>query len=117
MTKRNGENERIKRRYLLFLKDAKGRDNASIDAAASAIERFEDYVKRREFRSFHIEQARGFKTHLRAATNERTGKPLSASTIHATLGLSEGILCLARGSTGLRLADQIRGRRVFQRIF
>lgn len=31
MTKRNAENERIKRRYLIYLKDAKGRDTASID--------------------------------------------------------------------------------------
>jgi integrase len=85
MTKRNAENERVKRRYLVYLKDAKGRDNASIDAAASAIERFEDYVKRRDFRTFHIEQARGFKASLMAATNTRTGQPLSASTIRATL--------------------------------
>ena len=86
MTKRNPENERVKRRYLVYLKDAKGRDHASVDTTASPIERFEESVKRRDFRSFHIEQARGFKTHLMAATNERTGKPLSASTIHATLG-------------------------------
>jgi hypothetical protein len=43
MTKRHPENERIKRRYVLYLKDAKGRDEASIDAATAAIERFEDY--------------------------------------------------------------------------
>ena len=79
------ENERVKRRYLLYLKDAKGRDEASTDAAASAIERFEDYVKRRDFRSFHIEQARAFKAYLMVVTNARTGKPLSASTIHAML--------------------------------
>jgi integrase len=85
MTKRHAENERVKRRYLVYLKDAKGRDRASIDAAASAIERFEEYIKRRDFRNFHIEQARGFKTHLLAATNARNGKPLSASTVHATL--------------------------------
>jgi integrase len=85
MIKRNAENERVKRRYLIYVKDAKGRDDASIDAAASAIERFEEYVKRRDFRSFHIEQARAFKAHLMAVTNARTGKPLSASTIHAML--------------------------------
>jgi integrase/recombinase XerD len=85
MTKRNAENERVKRRYLVFLRDAKGRDNASIDAAASAIERFEDYNKRRDFQKFHIEQARAFKDNLAAATNARSGKALSASTIHATL--------------------------------
>src|SRR5271165_2824340 len=96
MTNRNAENERIKRRYLLFLKDAKGRDGASVDAAASAIERFEEYIKRRDFRNFHIEQARGFKAHLMAATNERTGKPLSASTVHATLaGLKAFFVWLA----------------------
>lgn len=85
MTKRNADNERIKRRYLVYLKDAKGRDGASIDAAASAIERFELYVKSRDSRSFHIEQARGFKASLMNSTNLRTGKPLSASTVHATL--------------------------------
>jgi site-specific recombinase XerD len=85
MIKRNGENERVKRRYLVYLKEAKGRDNASIDAAAGAVERFEEYVKRRDFRNFHIEQARGFKAHLLAATNTRNGKPLSASTVHGTL--------------------------------
>src|SRR5690348_16215838 len=85
MTKRNADNERVKRRYLVYLKEAKGRDEGSIDFAASAIERFEEYNKGRAFRSFHIEQARAFKDHLAAATNTRTGKPLSASTVHATL--------------------------------
>ena len=85
MTKRNADNERVKRRYLVYLKDAKGRDVASVDAAASAIERFEGYVKSRDFKGFHIEQARGFKAHLLAATNARTGLRLSASTVHATL--------------------------------
>jgi integrase/recombinase XerD len=85
MTKRNAENERVKHRYLAYLKEVKGRDSTSIDAAASAIERFEQYVKGRDFRSFHIEQARGFKAFLMATTNARTGKPLSASTIHTTL--------------------------------
>jgi integrase len=89
MIKRNGENERVKRRYLVYLKEAKGRDNASIDAAAGAVERFEEYVKRRDFRNFHIEQARGFKAHLLAATNMRNGKPLSASTVHGTLAAAK----------------------------
>jgi integrase len=86
VTRRNADNERVKRRYLVYLKEAKGRDDGSIDSAASAIERFEDHNKGRAFRTFHIEQARAFKNHLAAATNARTGKPLSASTVHATLG-------------------------------
>lgn len=84
--KRTPENEKIKRRYLLFLKEAKGRDEASIDGVAKAIERFDSYNKRQDFRKFHIEQARGFKAHLSEQKNVRTGAPLSASTISATLG-------------------------------
>jgi len=82
MTKRNAANERIKRRYFAFLKDA----NASIDAAAKAIDRFEEYSRHRDFKTFHFEQARGFKNHLTVESSTRTGKPLSASTVHATLG-------------------------------
>jgi integrase/recombinase XerD len=85
MTKRSAANERIKSRYLVFLKDAKGRDESSIDAVAKAIARFEEHSKHRDFKAFHFEQARAFKNHLMAERNARTGKPLSASTVHSTL--------------------------------
>jgi integrase/recombinase XerD len=45
MIKRNGQNERVKRRYLQFLKDVKGPDEASLDAVAKAIDRFEEDTK------------------------------------------------------------------------
>jgi hypothetical protein len=35
MIKRNGPNERVKRRYLQYLKEVKGRDEASLDAVAN----------------------------------------------------------------------------------
>ena len=43
MKKHNANNERIKRKYLTFLKQAKGQNEASIDAVAKAIARFESY--------------------------------------------------------------------------
>ena len=64
MTKYNANNERIKRKYLTFLKQAKGQNEASIDAVAKALVRFESYNKYKEFRAFHFEQAIGFKKHL-----------------------------------------------------
>jgi len=85
MIKRNGTNERVKRRYLQYLKDVKGRDEASLDAVAKAIDRFEEHAKNRDFRKFHVEQARAFKAYLAATRNARTGEPLSASTVHSTL--------------------------------
>ncbi len=81
-----------------FLKDAKGRNEASIDAAAKAVDRFEEYSRHRDFKTFHFEQARGFKNHLTAESSTRTGKPLSASTVHATLGALKALF--------LGLADQ-----------
>jgi hypothetical protein len=50
--KRNPANERIKRRYLQFLSDVKGRHEASLDAVAKAIERFDEYNRRRDLKSF-----------------------------------------------------------------
>jgi integrase len=85
MNKRNAENERVKHRYLVYLKDARGRDEASIDAVAAALDRFDAFNRRRAFTAFHFEQARAFKANLAEARNMRTGKPLSASTVHATL--------------------------------
>lgn len=57
MTKRNAPNECVRRRYLQFLKDVKGRDEASIDAVAKAIARFEEHTNHRDFRKFHVAQA------------------------------------------------------------
>jgi integrase len=90
MTMRNAENERMKHRYLGYLKDAKGRDVASVDAVAAALDRFDAFNRYRDFTAFHFEQARAFKANLAEARNVRTGKPLSASTIHATLAALKG---------------------------
>ena len=90
MTKRNAENERMKHRYLGYLRDAKGRDVASIDAVAAALDRFDAFNRYRDFKAFHFEQARAFKANLADARNLRTAKPLSASTIHGMLAALKG---------------------------
>ena len=100
--KRTPENEKAKRRYLQFLRDARGRDEASLDAFAKAIERFDEYNRRREYRKFHIEQARGFKAHLMEQRNARTGEPLSASTINSTLGMLKAFFLWLAGEVDYR---------------
>lgn len=57
MPTHNPENERIKRRYLAYLKEAKRRGEPSVDSAAKAFSRFEVYTKFRDFKAFHREQA------------------------------------------------------------
>ena len=48
MTNHNAENERIKRRYFAYLKEAKRRGEPSLDAAAKALRRFESYTRFRK---------------------------------------------------------------------
>lgn len=83
--KHNAKNERIKRKYLVFLKEAKRQNEASIDAVAKALSRFEEYTKYRDFKAFHFEQAVGFKKYLAKQKNKATGKILSKATLNTTL--------------------------------
>src|SRR5580693_4327035 len=85
MTKHNPGNERIKRRYLTYLKEAKRHEEPTIDAAAKALSRWEEYTKYRDFGAFHFEQAVAFKRHLAGQTAVRSGQKLSKATLHATL--------------------------------
>jgi integrase len=84
MSKYCPENERVKRDYALYLEAANGKQNATIDAALRAIERFEASTNWKPFRKFHIEQARSFRTRLAEETNAKR-KPLSAATVTSTL--------------------------------
>ncbi len=85
MTKHNPSNERIKRQYFTFLKEAKRHSEATVDAAAEALARFETATKHRDFKAFHFEQAVAFKNRLAAQRSQQSGKPLSKATRHATL--------------------------------
>lgn len=101
-SKRTPANERAKRAYLQYLVDVKGRDEHSLDGAAKAIERFDEYNRRRDFRKFHVEQARGFKAHLLGERNVRTGAPLSASTIKSTLAALKAFFIWLADQTAYR---------------
>lgn len=85
MKKYNPENERIKRKYFTFLKEAKRHSEPTIDATAKALNRFEVYIKYRDFKAFHFEQAIAFKRHLAEQKGHRSDKKLSKSTLHSTL--------------------------------
>ena len=85
MTKHNPANERIKRQYLIYLKQAKGRNVATIDGVASALASFEESTRRKDFKRFNRQQAFAFKEKLDAAVNARTGERLSKSTMLTTV--------------------------------
>lgn len=85
MTKSNEENERVKRRYLGYLREAQGCSDATVDAAAAAIDRFAAFLGHRSFKTFHPERATAFERHLAGQTGARTGQLLSQSTLDSTL--------------------------------
>jgi integrase len=85
MTSYNAANERMKRQYFAYLAEAQGHSEQTIDAVAKAIARFEAYTKWREFKKFHIEQAKGFKHSLAEQRGLRDGEPLSKATLYATV--------------------------------
>jgi site-specific recombinase XerD len=84
MPRNTSDNLRVKRRYLLWLAEAKGLSEASIDKAAAAIDRWIAYVGGADLRRFHTEKAVAFK---RALERERTeaGAQLSSSSREAIL--------------------------------
>lgn len=85
MRQHNEDNERIKRRYVQWLKNAEGYSSSSIDQALAAILRFEASNKYRSFKVFKIEQAMAFRRRFEEEKSQATGEPLSASTVQGTL--------------------------------
>lgn len=85
MSKHCAANERIKREYLIYLKEAKRQSEASLDAVAGALARFESYTHYRDFKTFHQQQAVAFKKRMAEQTSGVTGAKLSKATLHATL--------------------------------
>jgi integrase len=84
MPKYCSENERVKREYSFWLETSNGKQNATIDAALRAIDRFEASTSCKPFRKFHVEQARSFRARLVEEVGAKS-KPLSAATITSTL--------------------------------
>lgn len=84
MLKHNSDNERIKHKYFTFLKDAMRVSEATIDSAAKALARFEEYTKYKNFKTFKHEQATGFKRQLIELKTKSKDSKLSKSTIHST---------------------------------
>jgi hypothetical protein len=107
MTKCNAANERVKRKYLLFLKVAKGRGEESIDAAAAAIDRFDEFNRRKDFKAYHFEQARAFQA-TSGDVDQRANRRASVC-FHRKRDArrAQGVLHMASGSTGVCVTNQV----------
>jgi site-specific recombinase XerC len=102
MTKTNPANERIKRAYFGYLREARRASEASIDGVAKAISRFEESTAYKPFASFHREQAVAFKRRLIEQVAVRSGDQLSRSTVHSTLSALRAFFFWLAGQGGFK---------------
>ncbi|MGJ8604412.1 MAG: site-specific integrase [Marivita sp.] len=102
MRKVNEENERIKRRYLKYLKAAKRKDPSTVQKAADGILRFEASTNFASFKKFRIEQVIKFRERLEQEISKTTGKPLSKSTISSILAANKGFIFWLADQTGYK---------------
>ena len=102
MTSHNAANERMKRQYFAYLAEAQGHSEQSIDAVAKAISRFEAYTRYKDFKAFHIEQAKAFKRDLADQRGHRSGEPLSKATLYATLTALKRFFVWLAGQPGYK---------------
>lgn len=102
MPNHHPENERMKREYAIYLREADGYDETTVDAALAAIHRFEEYTKFRDFKTFRHEVAVSFKHHLAEQTNARTGKLLARSTRRSILTALQAFFFWLAGQKGYR---------------
>lgn len=84
MPEYNPQNERLKKHYEDTLLHENYREQKTADAVWKAINLFESYTARKDFTTFNMEQAKGFKRWLVKQTNAK-GELLSLSTVRATL--------------------------------
>ncbi len=102
MAKYNAENERVKRRYFTYLKEADRNAAVTVDAAANAIYRFETYTKFKSLKAFHINQAIGFKKMLAERISNKTGKKLSKATVYSILRAMKHFIHWLAGQPGYK---------------
>jgi integrase len=80
----NPKNERIKKEYFHYQKEARGKADGTIDAIRKAISRYETYTGYKDFATFNKEQAIGFKKQLAKTAGARSGRVMAKSTLVAT---------------------------------
>ena len=102
MRKVNEENERIKRRYLKYLKTAKRKDPSTVQKASDGILRFEASTNYASFKKFRIEQVIKFRESLDEEVSKTTGKPLSKSTISSILAANKAFIFWLADQTGYK---------------
>jgi integrase len=98
----NPRNDRLKRDYLIWLKEAKQRSPKTAEQARHAIDRLEAYTGCKDFGTFNKERAIGFKRALLKTKGQRSGRPISIATVHHILQAVKEFLAWLHGRQDYR---------------
>ena len=98
----NPKNDRARRDFLIYLKDARQRSPATVEQARHAIDRLEAYTGFKDFASFNKDQALGFKSALLASKAKRSGKQISKATAYHVLQAVRDFLAWLHSRPGYR---------------
>jgi len=105
----NPRNERIKKEYFRYLKEADRKSVPTIDGVRKAIGRYEAYTGFKDFRTFNREQAVAFKKRLATTKAARGLGPLAKSTLLSTVNALKGFFkwlsCQPSYRAHIRLTD------------
>jgi integrase len=102
MTRYNPDNERIKRQYFRYLKEAARYSETTVTQVAQALARFEADSGYRDFRTFNPELAVAFKRRLATQVKPSGRGPLSKATLYATLAHLKRFFHWLAGQPGFR---------------
>lgn len=91
----NSKNERVKRRYRKFLKEADGKSDQTIRQVDRAIARYEDFTGKVDFATFDQRKAIQFK-------NQLAEQDLAKATILSTVNALKRFLCWLSLETGYK---------------
>lgn len=80
----NPENERIKRKYFEYQKEAHQKSASTVDNIRKSITQYEIATKYKSFKTFSKDKAIAFKKQYFEQQNKRTGENLSKSTLLST---------------------------------
>ncbi len=102
MNNYNPENERIKRAYYVYLKEADRKAETTVNAIRKAILRFEEYTQFASFKLFNKGQAIAFKKHLAGIKAIGSGQPLAKATILSTINALKAFFGWLRFQPGFK---------------
>jgi len=74
------QNEKMKRRYLEWAKEADGYSEKTIQVKESSLWKYEEFTKNEDYRKFNSEKAKSFKKWLDTKKSKSTGKPLNKTS-------------------------------------